>query len=114
MMKQRKDKVKASSGTKTLGTISNMGMSSTPKYGMGTKKVMQDGVTPKPNAVKYKVPLTTKLPERLIHLSKKSQGNQKSYKPAAGARMPQPGKQVGRRRTMYADGGNIPQTEVSH
>jgi hypothetical protein len=26
-----------------LGTISNMGMSSTPKYGMGTKKVMQDG-----------------------------------------------------------------------
>jgi hypothetical protein len=34
----RKDKVKASSGTKTLGTISNMGMSSTPKYGMGTKK----------------------------------------------------------------------------
>jgi hypothetical protein len=31
-------------------------------------------VTPKPNAVKYKVPLTTKkLPERLIHLSKKSQ-----------------------------------------
>jgi hypothetical protein len=38
MMKQRKDKVKASSGTKTLGTISNMGMSSTPKYGMGTKK----------------------------------------------------------------------------
>jgi hypothetical protein len=37
MMKQRKDKVKASSGTKTLGTISNMGMSSTPKYGMGTK-----------------------------------------------------------------------------
>jgi hypothetical protein len=35
-MKQRKDKVKASSGTKTLGTISNM--SSTPKYGMGTKK----------------------------------------------------------------------------
>jgi NAD(P)H-flavin reductase len=50
MMKQRKDKVKASSGTKTLGTISNMGMSSTPKYGMGTKKVMQDGgpVTPKP------------------------------------------------------------------
>jgi hypothetical protein len=52
MMKQRKDKVKASSGTKTLGTISNMGMSSTPKYGMGTKKVMQDGgpVTPKPNA----------------------------------------------------------------
>jgi hypothetical protein len=36
MMKQRKDKVKASSGTKTLGTISNM--SSTPKYGMGTKK----------------------------------------------------------------------------
>jgi hypothetical protein len=50
-----------------------MGMSSTPKYGMGTKKVMQDGVTPKPNAVKYKVPLTTKLPERLIHLSKKSQ-----------------------------------------
>jgi hypothetical protein len=30
MMKQRKDKVKASSGTKTLGTISNMGMSSTP------------------------------------------------------------------------------------
>jgi hypothetical protein len=48
MMKQR-DKVKASSGTKTLGTISNMGMSSTPKYGMGTKKVMQDGgpVTPK-------------------------------------------------------------------
>jgi hypothetical protein len=28
MMKQRKDKVKASSGTKTLGTISNMGMSS--------------------------------------------------------------------------------------
>jgi hypothetical protein len=43
MMKQRKDKVKASSGTKTLGTISNMGMSSTPKYGMGTKKVMQDG-----------------------------------------------------------------------
>jgi hypothetical protein len=44
----KKDKVKASSGTKTLGTISNMGMSSTPKYGMGTK-VMQDGgpVTPK-------------------------------------------------------------------
>jgi hypothetical protein len=41
MMKQRKDKVN-SSGTKTLGTISNMGMSSTPKYGMGTK-VMQDG-----------------------------------------------------------------------
>jgi hypothetical protein len=36
-MKQRKDKVN-SSGTKTLGTISNMGMSSTPKYGMGTKK----------------------------------------------------------------------------
>jgi hypothetical protein len=34
---KRKDKVKASSGTKTLGTISNMGMSSTPKYGMGTK-----------------------------------------------------------------------------
>jgi hypothetical protein len=34
----KKDKVKASSGTKTLGTISNMGMSSTPKYGMGTKK----------------------------------------------------------------------------
>jgi hypothetical protein len=32
MMKQRKDKVKASSGTKTLGTISNMGMSSTPKW----------------------------------------------------------------------------------
>jgi hypothetical protein len=31
-------KEKASSGTKTLGTISNMGMSSTPKYGMGTKK----------------------------------------------------------------------------
>jgi hypothetical protein len=30
-------KEKASSGTKTLGTISNMGMSSTPKYGMGTK-----------------------------------------------------------------------------
>jgi hypothetical protein len=28
---------------------------------------------PKPNAVKYKVPLTTKSPERLIHLSKKSQ-----------------------------------------
>jgi hypothetical protein len=26
MMKQRKEKVKASSGTKTLGTISNMGM----------------------------------------------------------------------------------------
>jgi hypothetical protein len=43
MMKQRKDKKKASSGTKTLGTISNMGMSSTPKYGMGTKKKMQDG-----------------------------------------------------------------------
>jgi hypothetical protein len=41
---------------------------------------MQDGgpVTPKPNAVKYKVPLTTKkASERLIHLSKKSQGNQK-------------------------------------
>jgi hypothetical protein len=37
MMKQRKDKVKASSGTKTLGTISNMGMSSTPKYGMEPK-----------------------------------------------------------------------------
>jgi hypothetical protein len=38
-----------------------MGMSSTPKYGMGTKKVMQDGGgNPKPNAVKYKVPLTTK------------------------------------------------------
>jgi hypothetical protein len=38
-------------------------------------KVMQDGpVTPKPNAVKYKVPLTTKkASERLIHLSKKSQ-----------------------------------------
>jgi hypothetical protein len=53
-----------------------MGMSSTPKYGMGTKKVMQDGgpVNPKPNAVKYKVPLTTKkASERLIHLSKKSQ-----------------------------------------
>jgi hypothetical protein len=52
----KKDKVKASSGTKTLGTISNMGMSSTPKYGMGTKKVMQDGgpVTPKPNAVSTK------------------------------------------------------------
>jgi hypothetical protein len=49
MMKQRKDKVKASSGTQTLGTISNMGMSSTPKHGMGTKKVMQDGgpVNPK-------------------------------------------------------------------
>jgi hypothetical protein len=40
---KKRDKVKASSGTKTLGTISNMGMSSTPKYGMGTKKVMQDG-----------------------------------------------------------------------
>jgi hypothetical protein len=67
-----------------------MGMSSTPKYGMGTKKVMQDGgpVTPKKHAVKYKVPLTTKkLPERLIHLSKNTR-NQKSYKPAAGARMP--------------------------
>jgi hypothetical protein len=25
--------------------------------------------------------------------------------------MPQPGKQVGRRRTMYADGGNIPQID---
>jgi hypothetical protein len=49
----KKRKVKASSGTKTLGTISNMGMSS-PKC-MGTKKVMQGGpVTPKPNAVKYK------------------------------------------------------------
>jgi hypothetical protein len=35
---KKRDKVKASSGTKTLGTISNMGMSSTPKYGMGTKK----------------------------------------------------------------------------
>jgi hypothetical protein len=71
-------------------------------------------VTPKPNAVKYKVPLTTKKASgRLIHLSKKSQRNQKSYKPAAGARMPQPGKQVGRRRTMYADGGNIPQIDES-
>jgi hypothetical protein len=53
------NKEKKSKGpTKTLGTISNMGMSSTPKYGMGTKKVMQQGgsVTPKPNAVKYKVP----------------------------------------------------------
>jgi hypothetical protein len=51
MMKQRKDKVKASSGTKTLGTISNMGMSSTPMA--WELKVMQDGgpVTPKPNAV---------------------------------------------------------------
>jgi hypothetical protein len=49
-------------------------MSSTPKYGMGTKKVMQDGPgNPKPNAVKYKVPLTKKASERLIHLSKKSQ-----------------------------------------
>jgi hypothetical protein len=27
--------------------------------------------------------------------------------------MPQPGKQVGRRRTMYADGGNIPQIDES-
>jgi hypothetical protein len=71
---------------------------------------------PKTNAVKYKVPLTTKKASgRLIHLSKKkSQRNQKSYKPAAGARMPQPGKQVGRRRTMYADGGNIPQIGSLH
>jgi hypothetical protein len=38
MIETKKDKVKASSGTKTLGTISNMGMSSTPKYGIGTKK----------------------------------------------------------------------------
>jgi hypothetical protein len=111
MMKQRKDKVKASSGTKTLGTISNMGMSSTPMA--WELKVMQDGgpVTPKPNAVKYKVPLTTKkASERLIHLSKKSQRGTRNP-PAAGARMPQPGKQVGRRRTMYADGGNIPQID---
>jgi hypothetical protein len=43
-------------------------------------KVMQDGgpVTPKPNAVKYKVPLTTKKASGIIHLSKKSQRNQKS------------------------------------
>jgi hypothetical protein len=38
-----------------------MGMSSTPKYGMGTKSNARwRPVTPKPNAVKYKVPLTTK------------------------------------------------------
>jgi hypothetical protein len=54
--------------------------------------------TPKPNAVKYKVPLTTKASGRLIHLARRARGDQKS-KPAAGAR--QPGKQVGRRRTMY-------------
>jgi hypothetical protein len=80
MMKQRKDKVKASSGTKTLGTISNMGMSSTPKYGMGTK-VMQDGgpVTPKPNAVKYKVPLTTKKAGKTNSSEQEEpEGNQKS------------------------------------
>jgi hypothetical protein len=79
-------------------------------------ELVQDGgpVTPKPNAVKYKVPLTTKkASERLIHLSKKSQRGTRNYKPAAGARMPQPGKQVGRRRTMYADGGNIPQIDES-
>jgi hypothetical protein len=74
---------------------------------------MQDGgpVTPKPNAVKYKVPLTTKkASERLIHLSKKSQrGTRNLYLQLE--RMPQPGKQVGRRRTMYADGGNIPQID---
>jgi hypothetical protein len=79
------------------------------------QKVMQDGgpVTPKPNAVKYKVPLTTKKASGKTNSSEQEEpeGNQKSYKPAAGARMPQPGKQVGRRRTMYADGGNIPQID---
>jgi hypothetical protein len=87
-----------------------MGMSSTPKYGMGTKKVMQDGgpVTPKPNAVKYKVPLLLrKLPERLIHLSKKSQRGTRNPKPAAGARMPQPKQGT----PSYYDGGNIPQID---
>jgi hypothetical protein len=61
------------------------------------------------------VPLTTKkLPEE-TNSSEQEKSQRRSYKPAAGARMPQPGKQVGRRRTMYADGGNIPQIdEVSH
>jgi hypothetical protein len=69
-------------------------------------------VTPKPNAVKYKVPLTTKKAGKTNSSEQEEpEGNQKSYKPAAGARMPQPGKQVGRRRTMYADGGNIPQID---
>jgi hypothetical protein len=91
-----------------------MGMSSTPKYGMGTKKSnarWRPG-NPKPNAVKYKVPLTTKKASGKTNSSEQEEpeGNQKSYKPAAGARMPQPGKQVGRRRTMYA-GGNIPQID---
>jgi hypothetical protein len=80
---------------------------------MGTKKVMQGGpVTPKPNAVKYKVPLTTKKASGKTNSSEQEEpeGNQKSYKPAAGARMPQPGKQDAV-VPMYADGGNIPQID---
>jgi hypothetical protein len=78
---------------------------------MELKKVMQDG-GPKPNAVKYKVPLTTKKASGKTNSSEQEEpGEPESYKPAAGARMPQPGKQVGRRRTMYADGGNIPQID---
>jgi hypothetical protein len=46
------------------------------------------------------VPLTTKKASGKTNSSEQEEpeGNQKSYKPAAGARMPQPGKQVGRRR----------------
>jgi hypothetical protein len=64
---------------------------------MAWLKVMQDGgpVTPKPNAVS-KVPLTTKSFRKTNSSEQEEpEGNQKSYKPAAGARMPQPGKQVG-------------------
>jgi hypothetical protein len=72
--------------------------------------------TPKPNAVKYKVPLTTKKASGKTNSSEQEEPeNQKSYKPAAGARMPQPGKQVGHSHVLCTDGGNIPQIDrVSH
>jgi hypothetical protein len=63
----------------------------------------------KPNAVKYKVPLTNKA-GKTNSSEQEAREEPESYKPAAGARMPQPGKQVGRRHTMYADGG-IPQID---
>jgi hypothetical protein len=57
-------------------------------------KVMQDGGKPKPNAVKYKVPLTTKKASGKTNSSEQEEPEGLD-KPAAGARMPQPGKQVG-------------------
>lgn len=117
MIKQSKDKKSMEDMKKKPAGQSS---SSVPRFGMGTKKVMQQGGEVSSDKFKSKVAMGK--PKQSYQESKYNNAKSRSeeakqgkpgYSPgkSASVKMAQDGKQVGHRRTMYADGGNIPQID---